>query len=199
MKIIHQSTILRTICESDIEQIRQWRNADRVNQYLVNRKPISREEQIRWFQGIDPTTSIYFMIDESNISLGTIYVHGIDLEQKSFWGNIFIGNPHFSNSPLVIKSVLLLTIFFFEHLDFDKIYSIMHYKNSAAVEMNKRLGFVEMKRENNFITGICHKNDFELRTKNIRKALLRNIPMKIEVGNEDDKYTFLKSITSQHT
>ena len=194
MKIIHQDITLRTIEQADIERIRGWRNDESVNKYLKTRKEISAGEQIEWFNSRDPKTSIYFMMEHVCVPFGLIYVDSINLEEMSFEGSIFTGDSDYMNSHLPVKAIMMLFVLFFEHLHFELLYSRVHYKNAAAVEINRHLGFKDLRREGELIFSRCTKSDFESKSASLKKTLLREIPIEITIDNRDEKYGFAKTL-----
>ena len=197
MKIIHRNTSLRTINESDIEQIRQWRNVEQVNRYLKAREFIDKQSQLDWFNSLDPHRSIYFMMEERSVPIGVVYAHNINLSERTFEGSIFTGYSSYLKTPLPVKASLMLSAFFFDHLAFEHLFSTVHFKNTAAIEMDERLGFKEIKREGDFVLSRCTKNDFENSSAILKKSLLRNVPLEILLEDEDAKYPFLKTIVAQ--
>ena len=194
MKIIHQNMILRTITKDDIEQIRLWRNSEAVNQYLVTRKTVEQHEQNEWFDSLDPSTSMYFMMEESSMPFGVIYVHDVNQEEGSYWGSIFTGDTNYLNTHLPVKAVIMVVEFFFKHLHFERMYSKVHYKNLAALEMDQRMGFKEISREGEFISSQCSKDDFNRHAKALIKALLKDIPLRLVFDKDDDKHVFLNDM-----
>ncbi len=184
------NTSLRTINRNDIAQIRTWRNQESVNRYLVNAARISEEEQEKWFDNIDYSNSIYFMMEEASATFGVIYAHNISLRDKSFEGSIFTGNQNDFNTQLPVKAGLMLTIFFFDRLRFDCAFSKAHHKNKAALDLDRRFGFKELKREDDFIISRCSKADFETHTLRLRKSLLKNQPIEVILEKGDEKFSF---------
>ena len=165
---------LHTITSGDIELLRQWRNEGGVNQYLLSRDPISPEDQQRWFQGLDPAVSIYFLIRVNKQAIGLVYAAGVDKTAGSFEGSIFIGDKAFLKAHYPVKAALMLSWFFFEHLNFQKAYSIVHKLNTSALDLDKRLGYHEFAKENDFIRTICSKLDYLKFTAPFRKMFFRD-------------------------
>ena len=55
---------LRQVQESDIEQVRKWRNAPHVREAMEFRDKITPEMQAIWWQGLDPTCNFYYLIEQ---------------------------------------------------------------------------------------------------------------------------------------
>jgi hypothetical protein len=197
MRITHHGTLLRTINGNDIEQIRIWRNRTYVNRYLLNRKFIEPQEQVNWFKSLNPHNSIYFVMEERMKPFGVIYARNIDFQTKRFEGSIFTGDEDFMETFLPAKAALMLSIFFFENLQFQIATSIVHSDNSNALELDMRLGYREIKTENGYIISECSSQSFELSSRSFKKLLLRNEPIGIEIEPDDQKFPFLQELSNQ--
>jgi RimJ/RimL family protein N-acetyltransferase len=198
VKLVNRQTLLRTIQHSDLEQIRTWRNLESVNRYLVNRHHISEQQQETWFNNLDYSTSIYFMMEESSSAPGVIYAHNIDTAAKSFEGSIFIGDMRNVSSQLPVKASLMLTMFFFEHLHYEYALSKVHHANKPALQLDRRLGFKDLGQEGEFIIGQCAKPDFNFRTARLRKSLLNSQGVEIIFEKGDERFHFCTQIWAQH-
>jgi RimJ/RimL family protein N-acetyltransferase len=190
MTITHGSLRLETITPADLGLILNWRNAERVNRYLVNREPISQEAQQKWFESLDPATSIFFMIRSEGQSAGLAYAHNIS--EKEFEGSIFIGVPAFENSFIPVKAALMLTVFFFKQLEFVASYSTVHVDNFKALDLDRKLGYCEISRQLPFIKSKCTREDFFAKSDLLIKALFRQEKSKVTFDESDKKYSFLQ-------
>ncbi|MES2619861.1 MAG: GNAT family N-acetyltransferase [Bacteroidota bacterium] len=191
MRITHGNLLLRTVGLEDLEQLRIWRNSEDVNHYLINRPKITAKAQQEWFDNLDPASSIYFLIIVDGKKAGLAYANNIDEAQRNFEGNIFIGDVTFSDSFVPVKSALLLTIFFFDKLRFISTYSTVHQDNFKALDLDRKLGFIELKRTPPFIVSKCINEHFFSVTNTLIKALLRDINMQITIEPGDTKYPFI--------
>jgi UDP-4-amino-4,6-dideoxy-N-acetyl-beta-L-altrosamine N-acetyltransferase len=191
MLITHSNLQLKTITTEDLELLRQWRNSEEVNRYLVNRPVITPEAQLRWHQNLNPDDSIYFMIIADSKKTGLAYARNINVLKKSFEGGIFIGEAVFADSFVPVKVALLLTVFFFDHVGFTSTYSTVHEENFKALDFDKKLGYREVSRTPPFILSKCTKNDFLSTADPLIKVLLRGENMQITTEPGDRKYSFL--------
>lgn len=191
MKLINGHTTLRTIRHDDMEQMRIWRNRECVSRYLVNRHYISVQQQEIWFQTLDYSASIYFMMEESSLAAGVIYAHNIDATTRSFEGSIFIGSGENVNIQLPVKACLMLTLFFFDYLNYENALSKVHRANTPALQMDRRMGFKEISREGEFIYSKCAKDTFRFFTEKMRQSLLYNQGVDVVWEEGDERFSFL--------
>ncbi len=193
MIITCQNIRLKTVTLEDIELIRLWRNSENVNRFLVSRDAISPAAQLDWFGSLNPATSIYFIISAGDLKIGLIYASNINSSEKSFEGNIFIGDPSFADSFLPVQASLLVTLLFFEHFGFAMSYSKVHESNTRAIEFDRKLGFRETEKHNGFILSRCVKEDFFIACSKMLKLLLSgDAGMKLVYEPGDEKYPFIK-------
>ena len=192
MIIRHDQLSLQTITISDVELLRKWRNDKKVNKYLLNNDFITSENQLKWFQSLDPSTSIYFLIKENTIPIGLVYANNINKVGLSFEGSIFIGEIAYYNSFAPIKAAILLSFFFFEYLHFNSAYSIVHEQNKSALELDARFGYKEIGRSNEFIKSKCMKEDYLKYSGSFKNILFRNEQPEFLFEDTDIRFQFFK-------
>jgi RimJ/RimL family protein N-acetyltransferase len=160
MIITHGNTVLRSLAQGDLEMIRRWRNDPSVNKHLLNREFISKEAQLKWFRNINPNRTLYLVAEEKGIPFGLIYATDIDREERSYWGNILIGESEYRDSYLPVKAVVMLMWCFFHELSFEVCYSKVASENAPAVKLNMAMGFRHVSETDAIRTERCSKDDF---------------------------------------
>lgn len=69
---------VRPITLEDIEQVRQWRNLERIRVNMYNTDPIDADQQRLWFAGLEKdTTRNYFLFLQDDRSVGCLYYTNI--------------------------------------------------------------------------------------------------------------------------
>jgi UDP-4-amino-4,6-dideoxy-N-acetyl-beta-L-altrosamine N-acetyltransferase len=160
MKIFHGNLVLRSLIEDDLDLLRGWRNDPQVNEHLLNRGHISSEAQLDWFIRIDPEESLYLIAEKEDVPFGLIYATGINWAERSFWGNIIVGNPEFRNSHVPVKMVLMFMWYFFHELGFDVCNSKVMTANTHATLLNKAMGFELVSEGDGIRTERCTSKEF---------------------------------------
>lgn len=141
--IIGVSVDLKKMDESDIEQVRQWRNSKEVSVHMLSQHIISEEQQIKWFEAVKKnTTQLYFVIQAKNGNkLGVVNFSSIDSETGTAEPGLYIGETRERNSLYGMEAYYLLLKYGFEELKLDKVYGTALSSNPTAMKMNKSFGY----------------------------------------------------------
>lgn len=168
------SVDLRKMNESDIEQVRLWRNSKGVSEHMLSRNIISQEQQAKWFQSVkDNDSQIYFIIQsKSGNKLGVVNFSSIDKNSRTAEPGLYIGDLKERNSLFGMEAYFLLLKYGFEQLNLEKVYGTALASNHTALKMNKSFGYTveEIVKNDILIEGVpCEvvklyllKNDFYL-------------------------------------
>lgn len=175
MRITHGNTVLRSLTADDLEMVRSWRNDSDVNAYLLDKEYITVEQQLKWFRELDAERTLYLIAEENGISWGLVYGTEIDSEQRTYWGNIIVGNRNYRDSNFPVKSVIMFMWCFFEELAFDFCYSKVVEENMAALQLNERLGFIDLKNQSGIRIQRSSREDFKSRGDKLVRATLKSI------------------------
>jgi RimJ/RimL family protein N-acetyltransferase len=132
---------LRSLEKEDIEMVRNWRNGAHVRPYMEYQEYITPEMQSRWFQAIDKTRNLYFIIKHKEKKIGLIHLKNIDLDVKSAEAGIFIGDTAYLNSLLPVAATVALMEFAFETLQLGSLKAKMSRENAKVILFNQSLGY----------------------------------------------------------
>ena len=137
------SVDLRNMDESDIEQVRLWRNSKEVSEHMLSRNVISHEQQSKWFESAkNNTTQLYYIIQAKNGNkLGVVNFSSIDNESRTAEPGLYIGEVKERNSLFGMEAYYLLLKYGFEQLNLDKVYGTALSSNPTALKMNKSFGY----------------------------------------------------------
>ena len=145
MPIITGKTVnIKILDESDIEQVRQWRNMADVSDFMISQTYISQEQQINWYKRIkDDLSSIYWVIlSKEEIKLGLVSLTKIDRLNHEAEPGLYIGDKKNRNSFFGIEAYAHLLNHGFSCLKLKRIYGTVLSTNITAIKMNSSLGFV---------------------------------------------------------
>lgn len=131
---------LHTLTLNDLEMVRSWRNDDFVRGNMFYKEEISASDQQDWFAKLDQTM-IYLCIRYRGEAIGLINVKNVDWEERTGEAGIFIGVPHYRNSPIPMLAVLCLMDVFFEEFHFAKLMANVRADNASALHFNQQLGY----------------------------------------------------------
>lgn len=141
-KLNSQSITLTTLCEDDLELLRNWRNTPQISGNMEFRGYITSEEQIKWFKGLYNSTNYYFIINYQECKIGLIHLNKFDDREKSAHAGLFIAEKEFTGTGISLGASLLILSYAFEELNLQIVYAKIKRDNLSALEYNMGLGFV---------------------------------------------------------
>lgn len=142
---------LRFLEAKDLEQTLEWINDDEINYQLDikgGKKKIEQQQQ--WFDALQKDKSkIVFAITSTDdkIYFGNISLFNIDLNSKSAYLSIFIGAKQFRGKNIAFQSLLKLFDYCIDKLQIQILYLTVREKNVKAINLYKKLGFIESSKE----------------------------------------------------
>ncbi len=150
MEITNYGVTLRKLTEDKLEMIRNWRNDQKIVQYMEYKEYITPEMQKKWFDKINNINNFYFLIVIDNKEIGLINIRDIDYGLLEGEGGIYIYNEEYLNSDISFRSVLTLFSFCFENLNLNKIKAHILKSNKRAIKYNIAIGYklIESKSNN---------------------------------------------------
>ncbi len=131
---------LHRLTHDKIEMLRQWRNAPKIQQYMIYREYITFEMQERWFQTINNDNNLYFIIEYEGKEVGIINIKDIDYENKRGERGIFIYDDDYLNSFVSTRASMCLSDFIYNELHLKETYGHILRTNKRAIRMSKYMG-----------------------------------------------------------
>ena len=173
MRILGYGIELKRLTLEDIELVRQYRNSEKIKQYMEYRDHISKEQQLNWFNSVNNINNNYFVIISDKKKVGLIYGANIDWNKKETGnGGIFIWDMNYWNSNTPGTSSFLLTDTSIL-LGLKRTYIKVLKTNTRAISFNKSLGYELLPGQEN-IYNQKYVLDIE-RYKEKRDALVKKI------------------------
>jgi UDP-4-amino-4,6-dideoxy-N-acetyl-beta-L-altrosamine N-acetyltransferase len=132
---------LRRLRKEDIERVRQWRNSEKINQFMEYRGNIRPEMQRKWFQSVDNFENFYYIIEYEKKDIGLINSSHIDWNNVSSEGGIFLWDEQYYESfvPVWASLCLLETSFYILGASRSVIKTLRD--NERAKKLNIHLGY----------------------------------------------------------
>jgi len=129
---------------SEIEMVRNWRNANHIRKNMEIRELIQKEDQEIWFESVNNINNNYFIIQADNKKVGLIYAGKIDWD-NNLTGNagIFIHDVKYQESKIPVAASFLLTDTSFL-MNIEKSFITVLSDNKKAIEFNKALGYQKL-------------------------------------------------------
>lgn len=125
------------------EQVRAWRNSDRVRSSMLNSDVIAEDEHQRWLSYLASSTSrqIVRVAFDKETPFGVITLKDIDRRSsRSDWG-MYIGDERFLGRGLGRRMLFALLEWAFEEEGLERLYTSVLADNSKAVALYLDCGF----------------------------------------------------------
>ncbi|MEH2192961.1 MAG: UDP-4-amino-4,6-dideoxy-N-acetyl-beta-L-altrosamine N-acetyltransferase [Nostoc sp.] len=134
---------LRALEESDLQQVLEWRNSDRIRANMYTDHIISMDEHREWFEKITKDDKdVYKIFEFKARSLGVVNATQIDrVNQKCSWA-FYLGDE---NVPLGSGAVMefLFLKYIFEELKIRKLCCEVFGFNLTTIKLHQKFGFRE--------------------------------------------------------
>jgi UDP-4-amino-4,6-dideoxy-N-acetyl-beta-L-altrosamine N-acetyltransferase len=173
MQIAAYGIVLKAIEAADLELVRRWRNAEHVKKHMHYQDHITEAMQQRWFDTIDKTCNVYFVIEKESEKLGVVNLKDIDWNSKTAEAGIFIGEEHYLNTPVPVLATIAIMEYAFESLRLKSLKAKIASPNLKAVLFNESIGYQKQEEQacEGFDYYITDERSFREATKTIRKTL----------------------------
>jgi len=142
---------LHRLTEDDIELVRQHRNSQVIRSKMFYQKIISKDDQVKWFDGINNSSNYYFIIIWKGKKVGLINGTILSQEAQTSTGGVFFWDEVVLQSYIPICASIILGDLTFLLLDVLESHAIVRDDNKVALSFNKSLGYVVSKIDGNRI------------------------------------------------
>jgi len=141
---------LREIIEKDIESINSWRgNRESVASLGTSFNYVNLDVDKNWYQAYldsrDNNIRLAICIDESNL-IGVVYLTNINWIHRRAEFSIWIGNKSHQGKGYGKLAAKLILQHAFNDLNLHSLFLTVLQSNSRAIELYKKIGFIESGR-----------------------------------------------------
>jgi len=173
-----------------IEELRYWRNSEKISSRMHYRQYITADMQQKWFDGInDIRTYLYMIIQFNGSNIGL--AHGKDITTNNTEGGMFIWDDRFlqSHVPVVVSLFMSdLNFYFFSNTNTN---CRILKTNKQVIAYNISLGFklCEGQESNENQLYKLTREDYESNSSEIRgylKNLFPNVDSDIVITLEEE-------------
>lgn len=131
---------LRSLLESDLDMIRTWRNKERVREHMQFQSVVSTEDQIRWFNSLDPDQNVYWVFAKNGIDIGLVYIKNIQNGEYGEAG-IFTGLDNYLGTPVPALAILTMMDIAFDVLGLPTLKAKIQTNNNRNIWTNLKFGY----------------------------------------------------------
>ncbi|MFT9495982.1 GNAT family N-acetyltransferase [Anaerosolibacter sp.] len=169
--VIYENIRLRPLYETDLENLRNWRNVDNIRKWFIHQNIIEQDQQLSWFHSYESKENdLMFIIEEIesiNKPIGAISLYNIDKEaQNAEFGRLMIGEVEARGKGLGLTATKALCRFGFAELNLKEIYLEVFHDNKSAISIYRNAGFC--------IDGEAHIDEKKVVKMSIRQECDRN-------------------------
>lgn len=139
------SIYLRPITEEDTDEVLRWRNSPHVVNYFIYRKPITKEEHIRWIREKVNTGLVEQFIICSKADdkmLGCIYLQKFMSEHRLCESGIFLSDEAAGMSGIGTQAEELILDYAKNVLKLHKVVAQVLSYNMASRALHEKVGYV---------------------------------------------------------
>jgi RimJ/RimL family protein N-acetyltransferase len=160
MIIRYKNIELESIKHHHIEQIRNWRNLEAIQNKMIYREHITPAEQEIWFEDVVNQNKLFFICKINHKPIGIIYSDNIDWQQKICYNSgIFLVDStiYGTGYPILISNLFTYCGFNFNLQE--NIVKVLN-DNNNAIHFNKSIGYVLKEEHSVYSTFSLQKSDF---------------------------------------
>ncbi|MCY9692372.1 UDP-4-amino-4,6-dideoxy-N-acetyl-beta-L-altrosamine N-acetyltransferase [Paenibacillus alginolyticus] len=134
---------LRSINETDLRTVFDWRNSDRIRGVMLDNKPIHWEQHCKWFDKIkDSIDDVVLVFEFINRPVGLVQFNKLQsAHQTAHWG-FYLGETDLPSGTGSLLGKLALQ-HYFDELGMRKLYAEVLQTNIISNHFHIKLGFTE--------------------------------------------------------
>lgn len=140
------NVVLKPVQQTDLEQLRLWRNSPDISSQMLDQAEISTEQQHRWFERVClDRRQMQFVIYYKNQKVGACNLKSPTAlavaECDSLETGFYLGEAKYRGTILAFFAALALNQYCFEQLTVKALKAQVKQSNSAALRFNEQLGY----------------------------------------------------------
>lgn len=134
-------TVLRPICENELEMIMNWRMLPEITKYMYTDPKLTMEHQLKWFHSLKNRNDILaFMIEVDNIPSGILNITDIDdVNKHCSWG-YYMAVKEKRSLPLAMALEWNLYDYVFDVLKMNKLEGEIFSFNKGVLRIHQMCG-----------------------------------------------------------
>lgn len=135
-----------------LEMVRNWRNSENINQYMVYKNHISKSQQLDWFKKINNKHNFYFIIYKDDTPIGVVDIKDVDWKTKSADTGIFIALEKYWQTDASTSTLVMIVPFVLTVLKLENIYCKVLATNKAVISYNQSAGYSIVDENKEYVT-----------------------------------------------
>lgn len=187
--IISQFSVrLERLKAEDIELVRVQRNRKDIQAVMDFQETISPQDQITWFQGLNPISDFYFVIEYKGAKVGLIHTAKVDWDLGTGDVGLFIWEKLLWGSYVPVMASLTMLDTFFVLFTLNTFTAKVKNENRGVLKYNEALGFLSTSKQTKpgFAFMELNREQYVKASSLLRKAAeqIGSEPLQISMGEK---------------
>ncbi|HTX87877.1 MAG TPA: GNAT family N-acetyltransferase [Bacteroidales bacterium] len=133
--------IFHLLKESDLEMVRQWRNAPHIVEHMEYREHITPEMQKKWFESINNVHHLYCVVEYNHEKIGLTNAKNLDFDSWTGEAGIFLYDKKYYRTPVTAIMAILGGEIFFHLLNWKAGFAHVLKENRVQKVFMQMLGY----------------------------------------------------------
>jgi UDP-4-amino-4,6-dideoxy-N-acetyl-beta-L-altrosamine N-acetyltransferase len=151
---------LELMSEKDLALVHEWRNSERVRRYMIHRDYISIDNHTKWFNNLNVDNNKYYIYSVDKERVGMVNLKNIDYKSRTAEAGMYCGNHSYVGHMINVLAPIRLYSYAFNTLLLETIYAQILAGNEVARKLNRKIGFEELRVQEDIVTIALDKNRF---------------------------------------
>lgn len=159
---------LRSIQESDLERIMNWRMDPDITRYMNTNPKLTLEGQKKWFAAMNTNTDVrYWMILVDGMEAGVINLTGLNDPEGNLGWAYYVGEKKLRSIKTALSLEMSLYDYIFDELNKNALYGDIFTLNQGVIKLHLLCGseIVEEKKNHVCKEGVYYDVTFMRMTK----------------------------------
>ncbi len=132
---------LRSIKESDLELIMQWRMDPDITRYMNTNPKLTLDSQKKWLSFIKTSDNVrQWMIEVNEMPAGIINIAGIDWEKRNASWGYYIGEKKLRSLRTSLSLEMSLYDYVFDILGLEELHNEVFSLNTGVIKLHEACG-----------------------------------------------------------
>jgi diamine N-acetyltransferase len=164
---------IQPICIKDIEQIRLWRNSDRIRNTTIKRDLITKQMQKKWFSELNLRMDYVFKIQLDSKFIGVASSKIIDSKKLIMQPSLYIGDSLYDGKGYGVCGLILLNDFCFDSMKASGLIINILKSNNKAIRFNEGIGYTVESENKDYCSYTLTPDQYYSQRKGIMKLISR--------------------------
>lgn len=150
---------LRSIEESDLENIMRWRMDEEITKYMNTNPKLTLEGQKKWLASVQSNTDVqYWVIEVNGEPAGVINLTGLNNETGDLGWAYYMGEKKLRSIKTALSLEMSMYDYVFDNLHKNAVYGDVFTLNQGVIQLHKLCGceIVEEKKKHVCKEGIYY-------------------------------------------